>query len=128
MRVSDLVRQFIVDNVAGDFEQAAMWQEDQFPFNNPDDKIIFTKQSGRAVDAFTREIDIDVIMFSKQNSAGAELTALYDDAEAALRYAKDNFSPSDDLRLTITQDVTGPYQTGQNRYFYRFGFLTYSED
>jgi hypothetical protein len=127
VRISDLVRQFIVDNVATGYSQAAMWQEDQFPFNNANDKIILTKQDGRAVDAMIREHSVDVLMFSVQNSDGADLDALYDDAEAALAYVKSNFIVNEDLKFTITQDLSGPYQTGQNRYFYRFTLKTYSE-
>ena len=104
-----------------------MWQEDQFPFNNANDKIILTKQDGRAVDAMIREHSVDILMFSVQNSGGAELSALYDEAESAVQYIKQNFIVNDDLKFTITQDLSGPYQTGQNRYFYRFSVLTYSE-
>jgi|13_taG_2_1085334.scaffolds.fasta_scaffold57044_2 hypothetical protein len=127
MRVSDLVRQFIIDNVATTYKGAAIWREDQYPFNNSGDKIILTRQSGRSVDAMIREFDVDVMMFCAVNSGGAELSALYDDAENALSYMKDNFIVNEDLKLTITQDVTGPYQTGQNRFYYRFSFLAYTE-
>lgn len=127
MRIADLVRDFIQTNSATTYTKAAMWNDDQYPFNNPDDSIILTRQSGRAVDAYVREMDIDVMMFSKVNSDGADLNALYNDAEAALEYVKANFIVNDDLKLSITQDVTGPYQTGSNRYYYRFNLLTYSE-
>lgn len=127
MRIADLVRDFIQSGSAPTYTKAAMWNDDQYPFNNPGDSIILARQNGRAVDAYVREIDVDVMMFSKVNSDGADLSALYDDAEAALEYVKANFVVNDDLKLTITQDVTGPYQTGSNRYYYRFNLLTYSE-
>lgn len=127
MRIADLVAQFIIDNVSTEYKYATMWSDDLYPFNNPDNKVILVRQSGRPVDAMIREHDVEVTMISKVNSEGAELTALYDDAESALSYIKVNFIVNDDLKFTITQDVTGPNQVGTNRFYYRFAVKTYSE-
>ena len=127
MRIADLVAQFIIDNVSTEYKYATMWSDDLYPFNNPDNKVILVRQSGRPVDAMIREHDIEITMISKANSEGAELTALYDDAESALSYIKNNFIVNDDLKFTITQDVTGPNQVGTNRFYYRFAVKTYSE-
>ena len=127
MRIADLVAQFIIDNVSTEYKYATMWSDDLYPFNNPDNKVILVRQSGRPVDAMIREHDVEVTMISKVNSEGAELTALYDDAESALSYIKANFIVNDDLKFTITQDVTGPNQVGTNRFYYRFAVKTYSE-
>ena len=127
MRIADLVAQFIIDNVSTEYKYATMWSDDLYPFNDPDNKVILVRQSGRPVDAMIREHDVEVTMISKVNSEGAELTALYDDAEAALSYIKANFIVNDDLKFTITQDVTGPNQVGTNRFYYRFAVKTYSE-
>ena len=128
MRQADLIRDYLIANVSTDYLPCAIWQEDRYPFTLAASKVMLTMQSGRAVDAFTQQIDVDVLMFSKANADGADLTALYDEATAALLYIKTNFIINANIRPTITQDVTGPYVNGQNRYFYRFSMLTYSEE
>ena len=107
MRQADLIRDYLIANVSTDYLPCAIWQEDRYPFTLTDSKVL---------------------MFSKASADGADLTALYDEATAALLYIKTNFVINANIRPTITQDVTGPYVNGQNRYFYRFSMLTYSEE
>lgn len=127
MRVSDLVRDYIRTNIATSYLPAITWNEGQSPFINDDSNVIFTKQTGRSVDAYVRQADVEVLLFSKKNSSLVDLNNLSADAEAVLEYIKSNFAISENLRISITQDVTGPYNTSQNRYFYRMSVLTYSE-
>tara|TARA_R110000782_G_scaffold185708_1_gene275802 strand:+ start:46 stop:429 length:384 start_codon:yes stop_codon:yes gene_type:complete len=127
MRVSDLVRDYIRTNIAPSYLPAITWNEDQSPYDNENAKIIFTKQTGRAVDAYVRQADVDILLFSAKNANLSDLDSLYADAELVIEYIKANFVISEDLRITITQDITGPYNTSQNRYFYRLSVLTYSE-
>ena len=75
----------------------------------------------------TRQHDVDVIMFCRANADTQDLSLLFDDVEAALDYIKTNFAINDDIRPTITQDVTGPYHTDQGRFYYRFSVLAFSE-
>ena len=127
MRVSDVVRDYIRLNTAADYLPAVTWNEDRSPFDSQTGKIIFTKQTGRPVDAYVRQADVEILLFSVQNANNEDLNALYNDAETITEYIKANFAINDDLRITVTQDVTGPYITAQNRYFYRISVLTYSE-
>ena len=127
MRVSDLVRDYIRSNIATAYLPAITWNEDQSPFDSENAKIIFAKQTGRAVDAYVRQADVDVLFFSAKNANLSDLNDLYADVELFIEYIKTNFVITADLRITITQDVTGPYNTAQNRYFYRLSVLTYSE-
>ena len=49
------------------------------------------QQDGRAVDAYVRRIDVDVILFSPVNADSTEFQAVENDAIAALQYVKANF-------------------------------------
>ena len=59
MRVSDLVRNYIRANVIPAYLPAVTWNEDQSPYDIENSKIIFTKQTGRAVDAYVRQADVE---------------------------------------------------------------------
>lgn len=126
--VSDLVRDFLVANIATDYLPTSMWQEDRAPFTERDNKIIYVRQEGRPVDAMIREHDLTVYMFSKAKATGADLQALRDEIEATVLYVKDtNFEVNDNLLLSLSKDLSGPYRNGQDRYFYQFNLLSYSE-
>jgi hypothetical protein len=127
MRVSDLVRDYIRTNVVPTYLPAITWNEDQSPYVSENAKIIFTKQMGRAVDAYVRQSDVEILLFSAKNANLSDLDSLFADAETVLEYIKANFVITEDLRISITQDVTGPYNTSQNRYFYRISVLTVSQ-
>jgi hypothetical protein len=127
MRVSDLVRDYIRINVVPTYLPAITWNEDQSPYVSENAKIIFTKQMGRPVDAYVRQSDVEILLFSAKNANLSDLNSLFNDAETVLEYIKANFVITEDLRISITQDVTGPYNTSQNRYFYRISVLTVSE-
>jgi hypothetical protein len=127
MRVSDLVRNYIRDNVVPAYLPAVTWNEDQSPYVSENSNIIFTKQTGRAVDAYVRQADVEILLFSVKNANLNVLNSLFADAELVTEYIKANFVITENLRISITQDITGPYNTAQNRYFYRISVLTYSE-
>ena len=127
MRVSDLVRDYIRTNVIPAYLPAVTWNEDQSPYDTENSKIIFTKQTGRAVDAYVRQADVEILLFSAKNANLSDLDSLLTEVEAVVEYIKANFVITQDLRMSITQDVTGPYNTSQNRYFYRMSVLTVSE-
>jgi hypothetical protein len=126
MRISDLVRDYLILNIVPNYVPAITFSEERPPFISAE-KIIFTKQTGRPVDAYVRQFDVEILLFGVQNANNEDLDSLFDDAELVLEYIKTNFVINEDLRMTITQDVTGPYITAQNRYFYRISVLTYSE-
>jgi len=69
---------------------------------------------------------VEVYIFSKAGATNADMNALYTNAVAALEYVKANPNLSDDIKLTIEQDVTGEFYTGQNRRYYRFTVLCYT--
>jgi hypothetical protein len=93
-----------------------------------DSPIIYCRQEGRSVDAFVRQVDVTVYLFSGLNATLAELDQLYTDAVAALEYIKANYNVTDGIRATVTQDVMGEYRTGQNRRYYTFSVLCYSAE
>tara|TARA_R110000796_G_scaffold385_2_gene1270 strand:+ start:31 stop:414 length:384 start_codon:yes stop_codon:yes gene_type:complete len=127
MRVSDLVRNYIRTNVIPAYLPAVTWNEDQSPYDAENSKIIFTKQTGRAVDAYVRQADVEILLFSAKNANLTDLDSLLTEVETVVEYIKANFVITQYLRMSITQDVTGPYNTSQNRYFYRISVLTVSE-
>lgn len=126
IRHSDEVRNYIRDNALPSYKPAASWQEDEPPFNTLDNSIIYCRQEGRPVDAFVRQMSVDVYLFSKQGATVSDMNALFNDAVTALEYVKANPNLSDDVKLTVTTDVTGEFYTGQNRRYYRFQVLCYS--
>lgn len=126
IRHSDEVRNYIRDNALASYQPAAAWQEDEPPFSSLDNSIIYCRQEGRPVDAFVRQMSVDVYLFSKQGATVSDMDALFNDAVTALEYVKANPNLGDDVKLTVTTDVTGEFYTGQNRRYYRFQVLCYS--
>lgn len=127
IRHADEIRDFVRTNVLATYNPAIEWDESSPPFTL-DDPIIYCRQEGRSVDGFVRQVSVTVYMFSGLNATKQELNALYDDALAALMYAKQNENVTDGIRTTITQDVMGEYRTGQNRRYYTFQLLCYSAE
>ena len=127
MSLSKSVNDFLIATPLAAYSPAGMWREDQEPFKTKTNKVLLTKQQGRAVDAYVRQIDVEVILFSVVNADATEFEAVENDAIAALQYVKANFRTSSDQLLSVIQDVTGPYHTAQGRIFYRFGLTTFSE-
>ena len=124
IRHADEVRDFIRDNLLTTYQPAVAWQEDSAPFKTLGNNIIYCRQEGQAVDAFVRNVSVDVYLFSKQGATNADLNQLYIDSVNALNYVKYNYNINDgETSMTVTQDVTGEYYTGQNRVYYRFSVL-----
>lgn len=126
-RASDDVRNFLRDNFLTTFNPAVQWEEDRRPFTNKQANIIFCRQQGLPVDAFTRELLVEVFVFSPAGADEPELNAIFQQATEAAEYAKANFDINDDLIISLRQDVTGPFKTGQNRSYYTFTLLCYTE-
>lgn len=127
IRHADEIRDFIRDNALPTYNPAIQWDETLPPFDI-DSPIIYCRQEGRSVDAFVRQVDVTVYLFSGLNATLAELDQLYTDAVAALEYIKANYNVTDGIRATVTQDVMGEYRTGQNRRYYTFSVLCYSAE
>lgn len=127
MSLSKAVNDFLIATPLAVYSPAGMWREDQEPFKTKTNKVLFTRQQGRPVDAYVRRIDVDVILFSVVNANATEFQSVENDAIAALQYVKANFRTASDQLLSVTQDVTGPYHTAQGRIYYRFGLTTFSE-
>jgi len=127
IRHADEIRDFVRTNVLTTYNPAIEWDESTPPFTL-DSPVIYCRQEGRPVDGFVRQVSVTVYMFSGLNATKQGLTALYDDALAALMYAKQNENVTDGIRTTITQDVMGEYRTGQNRRYYTFQVLCYSAE
>ena len=127
IRHADEVRDFIRTNALPTYNPAIQWDETLSPFDI-DSPIIYCRQEGRSVDAFVRQVDVTVYLFSGLNATLAELDQLYTDAVAALEYIKANYNVTDGIRATVTQDVMGEYRTGQNRRYYTFSVLCYSAE
>jgi hypothetical protein len=126
IRQSDELRSYIRTNALPTFNPAVSWQEDEAPFTMLDEPIIYCRQDGRPVDAFVRQVAVDVYVFSKANALNSDMDALFDNAVTALEYVKANPKLNDDIMLTVTTDVTGEFYTGQNRRYYRFQVLCYT--
>lgn len=127
IRHADEIRTFIRDNALPAYNPAIQWDETLPPFDI-DSPIIYCRQEGRSVDAFVRQVDVTVYLFSGLNATLAELDQSYTDAVAALEYIKANYNVTDGIRATVTQDVRGEYRTGQNRRYYTFSVLCYSAE
>lgn len=127
MSLSKSVNDFLIATPLAAYSPAGMWREDQAPFKTKTNNILLTKQQGRAVDAYVRRIDVDVILFSPVNSDSTEFQDVENDAITALQYVKANFRTSSNQLLSVSQDVSGPYHTAQGRIYYRFGLTTFSE-
>lgn len=127
MSLAKVVRDFLVASPLSSYSPTAMWREDQQPFTTKTSSILLTTQQGRAVDAYVRQIDVDVLLFSPVNADGTAFQTVESDAITALQYIKANFRTGADELFSVTQDVTGPYQTAQGRIYYRFSLVTFSE-
>jgi hypothetical protein len=125
IRQADEIRDFLYQNLLTTYNPAVEWTEDEAPFDI-DAPILYCRQEGLGVDAFVRQVSVDVIMFSKKNATKVDTSQLYTDATAALNYLKFNFNVGDIVKITVTQDVTGEYRTGQERRYYRFQVLCYA--
>jgi len=123
-RPVDLVRDHIRDNVLTTYLPAVMWDESEQPFDNGDASIILARQEGRPVNDFIRVHDVQVWLFSKENSNYSDMNTLFDNANAACEYVMNTdfiLSNADEGKaLPIIEHVTGPYRTNKNRFFYRF--------
>lgn len=132
IRQSDLVRDWLktfTDTLSRTYNPAVHWQEDKPPFNKDykSSGVLYCSQDGLAVDAFVRQANVEVLMFGPVNGEASDLSNLYQDVTETLEYIKSNWDIEDDLQVSVSQDVTGPFWTGQNRQYYRFGILTYAE-
>lgn len=127
IRHADVIRDYIRDNALPTYSPAAAWQEDERPFTDLGDNIIYCRQEGRPVDAMIRNVAVDVYLFCKANATNADMNSLYTDAVAALEYVKANPDVKDDVRISVTSDVNGEFYTGQNRRYYRFQVICYTD-
>jgi len=111
-RAMDVIRDVIHDNLLTTYKPSVFFDEAQQPFTDPDAKIIFTKQEGRPVDAFIRQFDVEVTLFSVANATPADNSSTFDDALAACDYVMNtNFRPvADDLTISspVISHVSGP--------------------
>lgn len=126
IRHADEVRNYLRDNLLTAYYPAATWQEDKSPFTIADQPIIYCRQEGQGVDAFMRQVSVDVYLFSKQGCTDEDMSALYNDAVSAMEYIRANPEIQEFNLTSVTQDVTGEYYTGQNRRYYRFTVICYS--
>ncbi len=126
IRHADEVRNYLRDNVLTTYNPASAWKEDEEPFTLTDDPIIYTRQEGLAVDAFSREVVVTVYLFTKVNATNADMSVLFDDAVAALEFIRANEQIQEFNWCSVNSDVTGEYYTGQNRRYYTFSVLCHS--
>ena len=132
IRQADSVRDWLktfTDTLGRTYNPAVQWQEDRPPFNKDYNKsgVLYCSQTGLGVDAFVRQVSVNVYMFGPVNATESDLNNLLQDVTETLEYIKANFNIDPDLRVSVSQDVSGPLWTGQNRQFYTFGMLTHSE-
>lgn len=127
MILAKAVNDFLIAGPLSAYSPSGMWREDQEPFKTLSNSILLTKQTGRQVDAYVRQIDVEVFLFSASNADAAVFQSVESDAETALLYVKNNFRTSDNKLFSITQDVTGPYHTAQGRIYFTFRLVTFSE-
>ena len=116
-RPLDLILTHIGAHLTG-YDKAIMWDEEQAPFTTLTNSIIAVRMQGLATD--TQDIrmsECEVHLFSPANSSMAQAEQLYIDATSAYDYCMTNYQPSNDINaFELTQDITGPYRTPQNRF------------
>ena len=132
IRHADLIRNYVRDNVLTTYFPSVKWDESDRPFTDLTSKIVYCRQEGLAVDAFVRQVSVDIYLFSKQGANSSDMNALYDDAVTALEYLKanpnvDNGGVLGTTKISVTSDVTGEFYTGQNRLYYRFSIMCMSD-
>lgn len=127
-RLADVMADYLTDNVSTDYVQSNFDAVDRFPFNNPDAKILLTRQDGAPtiLDA-VRVHTVLFQMYTRQNAEGSDHNTLINEALAAYEYLRANPAVNDDTRIRTLQDVTGPFYTGQNRIMYQFSYEVYSD-
>ena len=126
IRHSDLIRDYVRDNVLPAYNPAITWSEDKQPFTMLDEPIIYCRQQGRGVDAFVRQVSVDIYIVSPSSWDNTTINDTFDDALLALEYLKANPRVTDECLITVTNDVTGEYHTAQGRINYRFTVMCYT--
>src|SRR5690606_34929894 len=121
---SDEIRAQAVALLTG-YLPADMWREDVSPFAL-DNKIVLTRQEGGISDNVIRRHNVTVMVFTGINATNAERKQALDDASLLLRYFLTNYTTDSIIDIEPVVDVSGPFQTGQNRYLYQFTVSTKS--
>ena len=125
--VRDYLSAWIIGNLTRTYNPSVQWDEKDAPFTDKNNGVLYCQQSGLPVDAYVRQSSVEISMFGKANAERADQDNLFNDATLALEYIKANPNINENLIATVTQDVTGPFYTKQNRIYYRFSVLTFSE-
>lgn len=123
-RPSDLIRTKIITEVLPNYLPAMIWDESAAPFTSLDNSIFLSRQAGQSADEDIRELIVECWLFSKTNASNANVSALFDDATAAMSHLLTDYTAGGIFGISVIEDVTGPFQTGQNRKFYRFTVRT----
>jgi len=123
-RPADDIRMLLINEVLTGYLPAIQWNEDESPFTLSGDKILLTRQSGQASDEDIRELIVECWLFSKVNATKSDLNNLFNDATAAMAYTLTNYAVGSIIGISVIEDVTGPFNTGQNRKFFRFTLRT----
>lgn len=125
---ADLVRDYIVENVLTGHVPAILFDESAAPFTTTSNKVVHVRQDGRTISSFTREHDCQVSVFSVANGSMRDLEGARDDAQLAAKALFDIIRVVPAVANSfLTEDVTGPYMTSTNRFYYRFTIRVLSE-
>ncbi len=126
--VDDTIRDYLFENVLTGYKPAVLFDESTAPFTDDTSKIVFTKMEGRPIIHFTRQHDCQVLLFSKTNANMADMKAIKVESEAALKALTESVKINACIaNCDVIEDVTGPYRTNTNRYYYRFQIRTLTE-
>lgn len=121
---ADEIRQACISRLPT-YYPADIWQEDASPFNL-DNPIILTRQEGGISDNVIRRHNVTVMVFTSQNSGNRERQEARNDASELLRYFLTNYTTDSIMDIEPVADISGPFQTAQNRYLYQFTVSTKS--
>jgi hypothetical protein len=123
-RPSDLIRTKLITDYLTGYLPAHIWDDAISPFTLPDSKILLTRQSGLPSNDEIRRLSVECWLFSKINPKNSDVDALFDDATTAMSALLTDYTAGGIFGISVTEDVTGPFLTGQNRNFYRFSLQT----
>lgn len=125
IRHSDVVRNYIRDNVLTTYNPAPSWGENKGAFQI-DEPIIYCRQDGRPGSGITRNVSVDVYLFTKLNATLQNMSDTYNDAIESLEYLTRNPRIDEYCIIGNISDVQGEYYTGQNRIYYRLSIPCYT--
>lgn len=123
-RPADVIRDKLLTEVITGYRPAYIWDESKSPFTLTGDKILLTRQSGQGSDEDIRELIVECWLFSRVNATGQDASILLDEATTAMSHVLTDYKSGSIIGISVIEDVTGPFITGQNRTFYRFTVRT----